>query len=200
MEEGTLIRRAAAGDGHAFGILVRSHQAAVFRWIRRLVRDDETASDLTQEAFLRAWRGLASFRGEAAFGTWLRTIATNVARTHGRRGREAAFVALDPEQAAPGEAPDAALERESERRALLSALEQLPPRQREVVTLRVHHELPYSEIARRTGSSENACKVNFHHAVKRLRRLLTTAPADPSAQAGAGSAAAAAETGAPALE
>lgn len=190
MDEGTLIRRASAGDPHAFGILVRAHQEGVFRWIRRMVRDEEAARDLTQEAFLRAWRGLATFRGDAAFGTWLRTIATNLVRSHARKEAGATFVPLDPGLASSAAAPDAALMADGDRQALARALEQLPPRQREVVRMRVYRELPYSAIARELGCKENAAKVNFHHAMKRLRRLMaeTQAVASPGAAEPAGGA------------
>jgi RNA polymerase sigma-70 factor (ECF subfamily) len=177
MDEGTLIQRAAAGDRHAFGILVRAHQEGVYRCVRGLVRDEEAARDLTQETFLRSFRALPGFRGEAAFGTWLRTIAANAAKSHLRR--EGARVVVPLDDALPAEAPppDAGLEAEADRDALRRALERLPPRQRQVVHLRVYRELPYAEIARRVGSSEDAAKVNFHHAIKRLRRLLAEAGA-----------------------
>jgi RNA polymerase sigma-70 factor (ECF subfamily) len=177
MDEGTLIQRAAAGDRHAFGILVRAHQEGVYRCVRGLVRDEEAARDLTQETFLRSFRALPGFRREAAFGTWLRTIAGNLARSHLRREGARSFVPLPAELAADEPGPDEGLASERERAALRQALEKLPPRQREVVRLRIYLELPYAEIARRLGSSENAAKVNFHHAIKRLRRLLTEEPA-----------------------
>ena len=182
MDEGPLIRRASTGDGHAFGILVRSHQEGVYSWVRRLVRDEETARDLTQETFLRGYRGLTSFRGDSAFGTWLRTIATNVVRSHYRREGSATFVPLDPELASGAPAPDAELVEAADREALRRALEQLPPRQRQVVMLRIYRELPYSEVAREIGTSENAAKVNFHHAIKRLRRLMCAPPSDGAAR------------------
>jgi len=177
MDEGTLVRRAAEGDRHAFGILVRAHQEGVYRWIRRLVNDDEAARDLTQDTFLRSFRALSGFRGEAAFGTWLRTIAANVARSHLRHEAGRQLVPLDAELASEAPPPDAGLATAEARVALAHALERLPPRQREVVMLRVWSDLPYAEIARRVGSSENAAKVNFHHAIKRLRRLLGETPA-----------------------
>jgi RNA polymerase sigma-70 factor (ECF subfamily) len=173
MDERTLIRRAAAGDRHAFGLLVRAHQEGVYRWIRGLVRDEEAARDLTQETFLRGFRALPGFRGEAAFGTWVRTIAANAARSHLRREGTRTLVPLDDELPAPDAAPDAAFAAEEQRGALRRALERLPPRQREVVRMRIYLELPYAEIARRLGSNENAAKVNFHHAIKSLRRMLS---------------------------
>ena len=176
MDEGALLRRAAAGDRHAFGLLVRSHQEGVYRWVRRLVRDEETARDLAQDTFLRAFHGLPGFRGDAAFGTWLRTIATNVVRSHVRRAAAVEVVPLDPALAAPGPSPEAAAVQAGERRALAAAVAGLPPRQREVVTLRIYRELPYAEIARLVGSTENAAKVNFHHALKQLRRVLAEGP------------------------
>jgi RNA polymerase sigma-70 factor (ECF subfamily) len=172
MDEGALLRRAAAGDRHAFGLLVRSHQEGVYRWIRRLVRDEETARDLTQDTFLRAFQGLPSFRGDAAFGTWVRTIATNVVRSHVRRASAVQVVPLDPALPSPDLPPDAAAMQAAVRGALAAAVAALPPRQRQVVTLRIHRDLPYAEIARLTGCTENAAKVNFHHALKRLRRAL----------------------------
>jgi RNA polymerase sigma-70 factor (ECF subfamily) len=172
MDERTLIRRAAAGDRQAFGVLVRTHQEGVYRWVRGLVRDEEAARDLTQETFLRSFRALPGFRGEAAFGTWLKSIAANLAKSHLRREAAHGFMALPADLAAPSPAPADALAAERERAALRRALESLPPRQREVVRLRIYGELSYAEIARRVGSTENAAKVNFHHAVKRLRRLL----------------------------
>ncbi len=178
MDERTLIRRAAAGDRHAFGVLVRAHQEGVYRWVRGLVRDEEAARDLTQETFLRSFRALPGFRGEAAFGTWLRSIAANLAKSHLRREGVHGFVLLPPDLAADAPGPGEALAAERERAALRRALESLPPRQREVVQLRIYRELSYAEIARRLGSSENAAKVNFHHAVKRLRRLLTARVAE----------------------
>ncbi|MBA2565565.1 MAG: sigma-70 family RNA polymerase sigma factor [Gemmatimonadetes bacterium] len=172
MDEGTLIRRASAGDRQAFGVLVRSHQEPIYRWIFRRVRDEETARDLTQETFLRGLRGLAGFRGDAAFGTWLRTIATNVVRSHARREAGAATQPLDPELPSGDPGPDAALLQDRVRNELAEAVERLPPRQREVVMLRIHEDLSYADIARATGGTENAAKVNFHHAIKRLRILL----------------------------
>lgn len=181
MDEGTLIRRASSGDRHAFGILVQAHQEGVFHWIRALVSDEEAARDLTQETFLRGFRGLSGFRGDAAFGTWLRTIALNVTRTHMRAEGDGRFVPLEPDLASTVPSPDAGVLAEGTRRALSAALAQLPERQREVVLLRMYEELPYSEIARRVGSSENAAKVNFHHAIKRLRRIMRAASeVDPS--------------------
>jgi RNA polymerase sigma-70 factor, ECF subfamily len=172
MDERTLIRRATTGDRHAFGILVRSHQEPVYRWILRLVHDEETARDLTQETFLRGMRGLEGFRGDAGIGTWLRTIATNVVRSHARARAATLSVPLDPALPSDAQDPAAATLAADDRRALARAVAELPPRQREVVRLRIYEELSYSEIARLTGSNENAAKVNFHHALKRLRRVL----------------------------
>jgi RNA polymerase sigma-70 factor (ECF subfamily) len=196
MDEATLIRRAAAGDRHAFGILVRAHQEGVFLWVHRMVRDEEDAHDLTQETFVRAFRGIGGFRGDAALGTWLRTIATNLVVSQLRREGSATFVPLVDELVADEAAPDAGVIGEDQRRKLAGALERLPPRQREVVRLRIYDELPYAEIAVRLSCSENSAKVSFHHAVKRLRTLLheTTAQRpglesshapEPAEQAGA---------------
>jgi RNA polymerase sigma-70 factor (ECF subfamily) len=103
----------------------------------------------------------------------VRTIAANAARSHLRREGTRTLVPLDDELPAPDAAPDAAFAAEEQRGALRRALERLPPRQREVVRMRIYLELPHAEIARRLGSNENAAKVNFHHAIKNLRRMLS---------------------------
>jgi RNA polymerase sigma-70 factor (ECF subfamily) len=168
----TLIDRHRAGERGAFDDLVRRHQRALWRLARRYVKNDADAADVVQQAFVRAFRAVDSFRGAATVRSWLYRITINAALNHVRdHGRER------PDEIAE----DALTERaEGSRRIeaaethdrLLAAVAALPDKQRAVLELRVFDELSFREVAELTASTENAAKVNFHYAVKRLRQLL----------------------------
>jgi RNA polymerase sigma-70 factor, ECF subfamily len=170
-----LIERFRDGERAAFDELVRRHQRALWRLAHRYVKNEADASDVVQQAFVRAYRGLAGFRGAATVRTWLYRIAINLSLNHVRdRAREepAAPDAIDL-RAAPTRPTGAARIIAGEDQARLRrAIEGLPPKQRMVLELRVFDELPFKEVADLADCTENAAKVNFHHAVKRLRELL----------------------------
>ena len=103
-DDADLVRRAQAGDRSAFEQLVRRHADGLHAVVRRLLDDRQEADDVTQEAFLRAWRGIAGFKGDAQFFTWLYRIGVNEARRRaGRRPAARSVVSLDER---PGEVPD----------------------------------------------------------------------------------------------
>ncbi len=158
----------AAGDGlDAFGELVRRHQDFVFGAILRMVRDRALAEDLAQEAFLRAYRARAGFRGDAAVRTWLYRIATNLAINAVERRREFPTERL-PERAAPGGAPADLAEANALRAELSDAVAGLPPDLREALVLRAHCGLSYQEIADVTGVPLNTVRTR----ILRARRAL----------------------------
>jgi len=163
-----LLERFAAGDLDAFESLFRQHQAAVYRWIVRIIRDSASAEDLTVETFLRAYRAHARFRTDGNFEAWLRRIATNAALDHLRKAR--VYVEL-PDDLSADPAPDAAEQRESHT-AIRSALASLPPRLRTVVQLGLVEEEPYRVIADALGISEAAVKLRMFRAVRILRKKL----------------------------
>jgi RNA polymerase sigma-70 factor (ECF subfamily) len=174
------IERLQRGDARAFDELVRQHQKPIYYTALRYVKNPDDAADVTQKTFVRAYRSLASFRGESALGTWLTRIAINLSLNHLRdHARERPARATDDitELADPALMTQATgasrIIREQQSAALQSAIDSLPERQRLVLSLRVFDELSFREVAELVGSSENAAKVNFHHAVKRLRTLMT---------------------------
>jgi len=170
-----LVARAAAGDRAAFGELVRRHQRAVFALAWRQLGSEEDAKDVTQAAFVRAWQGLASFRGDAGFRTWVCRIAINLALNHRRdRGRWRGEDASDDLDDGSPPAPDVLAAAEASQ-ALSRAVETLPAKQRLVVELRVHEGMSFKEVAEVAACSEDSAKANFHHALKRLRVLLANA-------------------------
>jgi RNA polymerase sigma-70 factor (ECF subfamily) len=160
-----LVRASRGGDPDAFGLLVERHMTQMYALAYRLTGSHHDADDLAQETFIRAHRGLARFRGEASFSTWLTRILLNLSRNPRR-----SHAALDsrPEPAAPDPDPlDEALSEEKKLR-LRRAVAGLPRRQRESVLLRLFAGLRYDEIAAAMGISIGTAKANVFHALKKL--------------------------------
>lgn len=171
-EDEILVDRFREGDRRAFEELVRRHQRAVFHLARRFVRDDDEAKDVAQRTFVKAFQGLHALRGGGAFRTWLFRITANLALNH-IRDHSRVHPTEDAGANIPVEAIGADRLDDAERRAQLhAALDELPPKQRLVLELRVFQELSFREVAEIAGCSENAAKVNFHHAVKKLRACI----------------------------
>lgn len=175
-EEGdeSLVARARAGDAAALDALVARHLAAVYQVALRVMRDDDGAQDVVQEAWILALRALPSFRGESSFRTWLLRIALNAARTALRRRGRRRETGLAAVESLTGEAPDpatrAVLSAETERAE--AALARLPEKQRLAVSLRIQQGLSHREAAVLLECTEESARVNYHHGMKRLRELL----------------------------
>jgi len=161
-----LVARFRAGDSAAFDTLVRRYQRRIFAISLRYVRNPDDAADVTQRALVQALVELASFRGEASFRTWVYRIATNLAMNLVRDRKHPQ--PLDDELVAMA-TPTVEAE---DRRRLRAAVATLPPRQRLVVELRVFEELSFREIADVAECSVDSAKVNFHHALQRLRAVM----------------------------
>ncbi|MDX1469073.1 MAG: sigma-70 family RNA polymerase sigma factor [Acidimicrobiia bacterium] len=174
--ERELISRAQQGDRGAFAALVRSHQNEVYTLARRLVGDPHLASDVAQEALIRAWKALPNFRGEARLSTWLHRITVNTAWTHKSRARrhsgapieEALEVAALPD----ADHPELAGEMMELRGRLRRALDRLPVALRQVVILKNVYGWSHAEIAEAMGISVTASKVRLHRARARLSKDL----------------------------
>ena len=174
-----LVQRFLDGDDASFEALIRRHEELVLRIVRRYARDADDSRDLAQKTFVRAFQAARrTFRrpfGERVpFQRWLVRIAVNLARNHVRDATRWTRATVDDATGLPHRGPEplaSLLERERTAR-VRSAVLHLPPRQREVLALRLDAELPFSEIAAALGISENAAKVSFHHAAKRLRDLV----------------------------
>jgi RNA polymerase sigma-70 factor (ECF subfamily) len=169
-----LLEACRRGDAGAFQELVERTQRQVYTLAYRLVGDRHEAEDVAQEAYLRVFRSLRSFREEARFETWLYRIVTNAAFTHlRRRGRFGVVLSEGQEQTVeePEVRPvDAALDRDEVKRVL----EVLTPGSRTVVVLKDVYGLSCQEIADEMGLSEAAVKVRLHRARKRLKELIWT--------------------------
>jgi RNA polymerase sigma factor (sigma-70 family) len=158
-----LVEQAQRGDRNAASSLYQQTVSRVFRTVRALCRSETEAEDVVQDAFVQALSKLSSYRPRPGvrFHSWLITIAVNAARKRRRWHRRAVLSATDPVSAtASEEGADAQLELALNRRALLTALAELPERDRELIALRYGSELSWAEVAPVVGLSEaNARKV-----------------------------------------
>lgn len=173
LDDTALVEAAIAGDTAAFDVLVTRHRRSVYQVCYRFVNHHEDAADLTQDTFVRAWKALASFRGQARFSTWIYRIAVNVCLNRVSLKTPKTDVVdfdlvADQREPAPGAAIDAA-----ERQAMVrAAVKSLPPRQRTALILRTYHELSHQEVADIVGTSVGAVKANVFHALANLKKRL----------------------------
>jgi RNA polymerase sigma-70 factor (ECF subfamily) len=186
-EHAELVSAAQAGDKRAFDELVRATYTDVYALAYRLTGNEEDARDVVQEAYLRAYKGLKRFRGDAQFSTWMYRITANCASTAMTKGKKHRHTELEAEaqlaDARPEHDPEAAGDAELLRTRLNAALEELPPRLRAVVVLRDMYDLPHQAIADELGISEAAAKVRLHRARRRLRERLFPKSEEESAHA-----------------
>ena len=173
LDEPALVDACLAGRPGAFDVIVERHRRSVYQLCYRFVANHEDASDLSQDVFLRAYRGLRSFRGHSSLATWLYRIGVNVCLN--RLSVKTPAVEPIEEHRQVDHAAESATERllRTERAARVrAAIAQLPRKQRATLILRMYHEMSHQEIAEVLGSSVGAVKANFFHALGNLKRLL----------------------------
>jgi RNA polymerase sigma-70 factor (ECF subfamily) len=185
LDERGLIRAAQRGDPEAFERLVRAYDQGVLRLAVNLMRSTEDARDVYQEAFLRAYKNLGSFRFECSFYTWIYRIVTNICLDHMRRRK------ARPEEPAVVETPEGPIDRtvslEEDRamanperhlanrqleRSIGDALDGLTPRERMVFELRHYQGLRLTKIGEITGPSEEAARNCLFRATRKVRAVL----------------------------
>lgn len=186
-----LVERVQAGDKQAFGLLVAKYQRKLLRLVSRLVRDAGEAEDVTQEAFIKAYRALPNFRGDSAFYTWLYRIGVNTAKNwlavQGQRAKMTAQV--DSEEVETYEGGDLARDMNTPERMLMSkqiaetvnrAMDRLPDDLRTAIALREIDGMAYEEIAEVMACPIGTIRSRIFRAreaiAKELRPLLDTAP------------------------
>lgn len=152
-----LVERVQAGDKAAFNLLVLKYQGKIAKLVSRFIRNSAEVEDVTQEAFIKAYRGLANFRGESAFYTWLYRIAINTAKNHlvaaGRKTPEIGVDAQDAEQfegatlLQESGTPERLAMAEEIKMRVYETIEKLPVELKTAITLRELEGLSYEEIA-----------------------------------------------------
>ena len=176
--EREFIDRSRRGDRAAFDAIVAAHRLTVYRVARRILGSHEAADEAAQETFVRAWRSLGQFRGDARLGTWLVRIAVNVSRTLLAARRPETDLDAAEQLADASESPEAAAERAESGSRVRRAVAALPPRQREVVVLKIFSGMTYDEVAAAMDLSVGAVKAHFHQAVHNLRRRMSALGAE----------------------
>ena len=184
-----LVERVQKGDKAAFELLVAKYHRKIIRLVSRLVRDAAEVEDVTQEAFIKAYRALPQFRGESAFYTWLYRIAVNTAKNHlatqGRRAptsteanAEEAETFAEADQLRDINTPESMLMSKQIAQTVNTAMEALPDELRTAITLREIEGLSYEEIAEAMGCPIGTVRSRIFRAreaiASRLRPLLDT--------------------------
>ncbi len=181
-EESELIARIVQGETELFENLVLAHQKTVYNLALRMLRHPEDAQDCAQEAFLRAYRALGQFRGEASFGSWLYRLTTNVCLDELRRRKRRDEISLtvededgdDIELPLPDEsmAPESLMEQKERREMLQTGLETLAPEFRSILLLREVAGLSYEEIGAELSLEAGTVKSRLFRARKKLAQYL----------------------------
>jgi RNA polymerase sigma-70 factor (ECF subfamily) len=177
------VQACQAGDREAFEYLVEKYRDIVYAVAYRFARDPELALDLTQDIFIRAYRGIKSFRGRSGFGTWLYRVAINTCIDHTRRKARSVDSKVVPEEVAeyadsvplerhgqPGPAEQALTGELGEQ--IQRAIDALPSYHKSVFTLYEIEGLSYKEIAKVVGCSVGTVMSRLHYARKKLRTML----------------------------
>ncbi len=172
------LKRAARGDERAFEELIRPYTDVTYRLCLRMMGNEQDAADMAQEALVRAWRSLSTYKGQSRFSTWLYRVTSNVCLDELRKRRndhsesiqemrKSGFEPVDPQ-----ETPEKALDRQELRRTLESAIASLGPEQRAALVLRDVQGLPYEQIAEILGLNLNTVKSRISRSRAALRRVL----------------------------
>jgi RNA polymerase sigma-70 factor (ECF subfamily) len=171
-----LIARIAGGDQLAMRTLFVRHQTPLYRWLRRIVRDEALAEDLLSEVFLDVWRHAASFQARSSVSTWLLAIARHKALSARRRHIDAA---LDQDVAAgirdPADDPEVSLQKKDRSELLRQSLANLSRKHREVLDLVYYHGKSVKEVAEIAGVAEATVKTRMFYARRKLADLIRAA-------------------------
>jgi RNA polymerase sigma-70 factor (ECF subfamily) len=182
-----LVARATAGDLDSFNQLVTRWERPIYALAYRTLGREEDARDVVQEAFLRAFRGLRGFKGQAKFSSWLYRITLNLCRDWIRRERRAPVVQVpegtDPidladQRASPTESVEDLVARREMSRAVARAMTDLPEEQRMAILLKEYHGLTFQEIADMLECPLSTVKTRLYQGLSMLRRRLERQQAD----------------------
>lgn len=172
------LKRAARGDERAFESLIAPYMDTTYRLCLRMMGNEQDAADMAQEALLRAWRSLSTYKGQSRFSTWLYRVTSNVCLDELRRRKRVEMDSIQVlqekgfEPVDPSETPETALDRTQMRRDLANAIDHLNEEQRMALVLRDVQGLPYEQIAEILDLNLNTVKSRISRARQSLRALL----------------------------
>jgi RNA polymerase sigma-70 factor, ECF subfamily len=165
-----LVAEVKAGNRRSFSELVKRHQKGLLRMSLRFVKDLDTAEDVVQESFIKAFEKLHSFEGRASFKSWLFQIAVNNARNRIRDSRKN-MMDIENVQLAVGAEAESGMVHNAVAGMLQEEVDKLPDRQRTALVLRVYEDLSFKEIAEIMGCPYDTAKANYRHALMKLREV-----------------------------
>jgi len=186
-----LVARSIGGDAESFNQLILRWERPIYALAYRTIGREEDARDVCQETFLRAFRALPGFRGQAKFSSWLYRIALNLCRDWIRRERRTGFV-QPPEDTdlmdliaaeEPSESIEDLVARKDQIRAIERVMARLPEEQRTAIVLKEYHGLTFQEIADLMGCPLSTVKTRLYQGLSVLRRELARTQADPKGPA-----------------
>ena len=159
----------------ALSALMDTYQQKLYWHIRRLVVHHEDANDVLQHVFIKVWKNLEKFRGESGLYTWLYRIASNESFTFLRKEKKRRSLSIDDEESDLSNhlKADKHFSANEIEWKLQVAMQKLPEKQKAVFSLRYYDEMPYSQISEVLETSEGALKASYHHAVKKIQKMLT---------------------------
>jgi len=172
MEDHEVVRRVKKGETDLYEILVRRYEKKLCALAWRMLHNRADVEDAVQEAFMKAYRSLARFRGDAQFSTWIYRITVNLILNRLRKSSKMKEIELDTDRIEDSSNPRVSARNRELRLATARAIADLPPRQRAIFHMRYEEERPHAEIAQVLGLSEGAVKSSYHHAVLKLRESL----------------------------
>ena len=173
-EDTSLIERFLSGDETAFTSLVNKYRQQVYAVAWRLVGNAQEADDLAQETFIKAYRNLSKFRGDAKFKTWLLRITTNAGinmKKSGRMSKDSGEAPDENQAASAGGALDDILDNERKLQ-LRRAIDRLPPKQKQTLMLKTYQDMTCEEVAGVLNCSTGTVKANIFNALKKLKTFL----------------------------
>jgi len=165
-----LIQQFQMGDKSAFDTLVKRHFNTTYGMLVRMVQEPMDAEDICQEVYIKVYKNLEKFRFESEFSTWIYRISINAANNYFRKRKLREIIGLEKtikQMESPEEKPFS-----SHDPVLWDAITKLPKNQRTTVMLRNFQQLPFKEISGVMGITENSAKVNYHYALKNLKKHL----------------------------
>lgn len=166
-----LVEKVKVGDMSAFSELVTRHQKSLLRLAFRVVGDFEVAQDVVQESFLKAYQKISSFEGRSQFKSWVFQITLNTAKNK-IRGKRREMVDIDNVHLMASDNTELELAQGDLRDFIRGAVDQLPPKQKTALTLRIFEDLSFAEIAEIMACPYDTAKANYRHALIKLRHSL----------------------------
>ena len=171
IDERAALEACRRGDREAFDRLVERYQRDIYHLCFRYVNNHADAADLSQEAFLKAYKAIGNFRGDSAFSTWLYRIAVNTCLNF-RSARRVMHEELSETLADPSAPVVDRMQQGEQARQVREAVARLPEKQRATLILKIYHVLTHEEVAGILGSTVGTVKANLFHALGNLRKLM----------------------------